>query len=357
MIIGLAGIVFLFVLVVVASVQTRLELAEDQRAGALSLARALLISVLGGIWVIFAPASDRLRIVCGLLLIVIWLLQQLLGRVIGKTKLAESLTLRAEPFVTWWSRLVMPIRLVTPEAAEEYEQELLDSVEEFAETVVREVMVPRVDMEVVDSDAMLQDALSTFISTGFSRLPVVGQSVDDVVGVLYLKDLARVVHQDPALLDTKSASEASRPALFTPESKSVAELLQEMQQASTQIAVVVDEYGGVAGIVTVEDLIEELVGEIGDEYDREVVGIEKLDEVSYRVHPRTTLDEIEELCEIELEDDDVDTIGGLLVKTLGVLPKGGEQVEVSGLQLTADRVIAKKGQLSSVLVRKVVVDE
>jgi CBS domain containing-hemolysin-like protein len=259
--------------------------------------------------------------------------------------------------VTWWSKLVMPIRLVTPEAAEEYEQELLDSVEEFAETVVREVMVPRVDMEVVDSDAMLQDALSTFISTGFSRLPVVGQSVDDVVGVLYLKDLARVVHQDPALLDTKSASEASRPALFTPESKSVAELLQEMQQASTQIAVVVDEYGGVAGIVTVEDLIEELVGEIGDEYDREVVGIEKLDEVSYRVHPRTTLDEIEELCEIELEDDDVDTIGGLLVKTLGVLPKGGEQVEVSGLQLTADRVIAKKGQLLSVLVRKVVVDE
>lgn len=357
MIIGLAGIIFLFVLVVVASVQTRLELAEDQRAGALSLARALLISVLGGIWVIFAPASDQLRIVCGLLLIVIWLLQQLLGRVIGKSKLAESLTLRAEPFVTWWSRLVMPIRLVTPEAAEEYEQELLDSVEEFAETVVREVMVPRVDMEVVDSDAMLQDALSTFISTGFSRLPVVGQSVDDVVGVLYLKDLARVVHQDPALLDTKSASEASRPALFTPESKSVAELLQEMQQASTQIAVVVDEYGGVAGIVTVEDLIEELVGEIGDEYDREVVGIEKLDEVSYRVHPRTTLDEIEELCEIELEDDDVDTIGGLLVKTLGVLPKGGEQVEVSGLQLTADRVIAKKGQLLSVLVRKVVVDE
>jgi len=357
MIIGLAGIFFLFVLVVVASVQTRLELAEDQRAGALSLARALLISVLGGIWVIFAPASDRLRIVCGLLLIVIWLLQQLLGRVIGKSKLAESLTLRAEPIVSWWSRLVMPIRLVTPEAAEEYEQELLDSVEEFAETVVREVMVPRVDMEVVDSDAMLQDALSTFISTGFSRLPVVGQSVDDVVGVLYLKDLARVVHQDPALLDTKSASEASRPALFTPESKSVAELLQEMQQASTQIAIVVDEYGGVAGIVTVEDLIEELVGEIGDEYDREVVGIEKLDEVSYRVHPRTTLDEIEELCEIELEDDDVDTIGGLLVKTLGVLPKGGEQVEVSGLQLTADRVIAKKGQLLSVLVRKVVVDE
>ena len=357
MIVGLAGIIFLFVLVAVASVQTRLELAEDQRAGALSLARALLISVLGAIWVIFTPEGDRLRIVFGILLIVIWLLQQLLGRVIGKSKLAESLTLRAERLVTWWSKLVTPIRLVTPEAAEEYEQELLDSVEEFAETVVREVMVPRVDMEVVDSDAMLQDALSTFISTGFSRLPVVGQSVDDVVGVLYLKDLARVVHQDPALLDTKSASEASRPALFTPESKSVAELLQEMQQASTQIAVVVDEYGGVAGIVTVEDLIEELVGEIGDEYDREVVGIEKLDEVSYRVHPRTTLDEIEELCEIELEDDDVDTIGGLLVKTLGLLPKGGEQVEVSGLQLTADRVIAKKGQLLSVLVRKVVVDE
>jgi len=119
----------------------------------------------------------------------------------------------------------------------------------------------------------------------------------------------------------------------------------------------VDEYGGVAGIVTVEDLIEELVGEIGDEYDREVVGIEKLSETTFRCQPRTPLDEIAEIFEIELDDDDVDTIGGLLVKAIGALPVGGETVEVQGLMLTAERVVAKKGQLLSVLVRKLVLDE
>ena len=116
-----------------------------------------------------------------------WFSQQRIGRILGRAKFAEKLSSNVNGLVTWWSKLVAPIRLVTPEAAKEYEQELLDSVEEFGETVVREVMVPRVDVEVVDSDALLEDALSTFMATGFSRLPVVGESVDDVVGVLYLK--------------------------------------------------------------------------------------------------------------------------------------------------------------------------
>jgi CBS domain containing-hemolysin-like protein len=353
----LTGLVLAPMLVILAAIQARLEIAEDDRAGALSVARVLLISVLSGVWLIFAAQAGNLGYILAICLLLLWFLQQLLGRLLGRARIAERLSDNADGFVTWWSKLVAPIRLVTPEIAEKYEQELLDSVEEFAETVVREVMVPRVDVEVVDSDALLEDALGTFMATGFSRLPVVGESVDDVVGVLYLKDLARVVHQDPGLLSIKKAIEASRPALFIPESKSVAELLQEMQRVKTQIAIVVDEYGGVAGIVTVEDLIEELVGEIGDEYDREVVGIERLNDTTFRCQPRTPLDEIAELCDIELEDDDVDTIGGLLVKTIGALPVGGETVEVQGLVLTAERVVAKKGQLLSVLVRKLVIDE
>lgn len=357
MIFILTGVLLAPVLIILAAIQTRLELSEDSRAGALSVARALLVSVLGSLWLILAVDDGNLGYVLAICLVVLWFLQQLIGRFLGRAKVAESLSANADAFVTWWSKLVAPIRLVTPEVAEKYEQGLLDSVEEFAETVVREVMVPRVDVEVVDNDALLEDALSTFMATGFSRLPVVGESVDDVVGVLYLKDVARVVHQDPSLLSVKNAIEASRAALFIPESKSVAELLQEMQRVRTQIAIVVDEYGGVAGIVTVEDLIEELVGEIGDEYDREVVGIERLNETTFRCQPRTTLDEISELYEIELEDDDVDTIGGLLIKAIGALPVGGESAEVQGLMLTAERVLAKKGQLLSVLVRKLVVNE
>jgi Mg2+/Co2+ transporter CorC len=353
----ITGLAIAPLLIMLAAIQTTLEIAEDARAGALSIARALLVGILGALWLVFAVEAGNLGYILAFCLLGLWLSQQLIGRVLGRAKFAEKLSNSANGFVTWWSKLVAPIRLVTPEAAKEYEQELLDSVEEFGETVVREVMVPRVDVEVVDSDALLEDALSTFMATGFSRLPVVGESVDDVVGVLYLKDLARVVHQDPGLLSVKKAIDASRQALFTPESKSVAELLQEMQRVKTQIAIVVDEYGGVAGIVTVEDLIEELVGEIGDEYDREVVGIEKLSETTFRCQPRTPLDEIAEIFEIELQDDDVDTIGGLLVKAIGALPVGGETVEVQGLMLTAERVVAKKGQLLSVLVRKLEINE
>ncbi len=352
MIFLLSGLLVSAALIGLASVQSRLELAEDARAGALSIARALLLVGLASLWLVYAPGAMDQGAWLALALLSIWTIQQVAGRRLGATKFAERVSSQAEKFVSWWANLVAPVRLVLPEVAEAYEQELLDSVEEFSETVVREVMVPRVDMEVVDADSLLQDALSTFIATGYSRLPVVGEDVDDVLGVLYLKDVARVVHKAPSLLGSKKAVEAARRALFTPESKSVAELLQEMQQASLQIAVVVDEYGGVAGIVTVEDLIEELVGEIGDEYDQDDAAIESLPDGLYRMHPRTTLDEVAELLEIELSDDDVDTVGGLLVKAIGELPVGGEEVEVEGVWLKAERVIAKKGQLLSVLVRK-----
>ncbi len=213
-------------------------------------------------------------------------------------------------------------------------------------------MVPRVDMEIVNADDSLESALAVFISTGYSRLPVIGEDVDDVVGVLYLKDLARYTHQDPGLLATTSSKEASRPALFTPDTISVAQLLRQMQKSGTQIAIVSDEYGGVAGIATIEDLLEEIVGEISDEHDRETEDIVLVGADLYRVNPRVTLDEISEQCEIEIEDEDVDTVGGLLIKGLGELPKGGEVVEIAGIELTAERVDAKRGRILSVLVRK-----
>ncbi len=328
--------------------QSFLESEEDPRAGAISIARAFVLTTTSALLLVLTPGSS---FVLALGILLVWFCQQAIGRLLGK-HIGERLVTFLDVPITAFSRLVAPIRLAVPDVAEEYEQELIESVEDFSETVVREVMVPRVDMEVVQADQSLEAALSLFVSSGYSRLPVISDGVDDVIGVLYLKDVARVTHQDPALLQTTTAAAAARKPFFTPESKPVSELLQLMQQAKTQIAIVSDEYGGVAGIATVEDLIEELVGEIVDEYDREESEIELIGEDFYRVNPRVTLDELSEHCELEIEDEDVDTVAGLLIKALGELPKGGEVVSSHGLELTAERVGAKRGRVMSVLVRK-----
>lgn len=347
------GLLFglLLVMSLISTVQTRLEIEEDNRAGALSIARSFLFAVAAG-FLVFWPKPQEVAIAVALLLPVIWVIQQITGRLLGRLKLSETLSARLDAAVSTLAKLAEPLRLKAPEQIEEYEQELIESVEEFSETLVREIMVPRVDIEVVDGDVNLEKALSTFVSSGYSRLPVVGEDVDDIRGVLYLKDIARLVHQDPKLLASKLASEACREAFFIPETKLVSELLQEMQLGRTQIAIISDEYGGVAGIVTIEDLIEELVGDISDEYDRESLGIEAIDVNLYRVSPRITLDELAEQCEIELEDEDVDTVGGLLTKAIGHLPKGGEVVQIHGLELTAERVDARRGIILSIKVRK-----
>lgn len=344
-------LIALFLTLGAALIQRNLEHAEDPRAGSLSIWRSGVFVVAAGA-VIVLPGTNVPSALLGGLLVGSWFLQQLVGRVLGLSKFSKMLTLKSEGLINTWATLVSGIRLSTPEQAQEYEQDLIESVEEFSETVVREIMVPRVDIEVVDSESSLEHALSVFVKSGYSRLPVVGDDVDDVVGVLYLKDLARLVHQDPKLLSEKDAKSASRPAAFIPESKSVAELLQEMQKSRTQIAIVVDEYGGVAGIVTIEDLIEELVGDIEDEYDDDEDDITDLGEGRYRVSPRVTLDELGEHCDLELEDEDIDTVGGLLIKGFGDLPKGGEVVHISGLELVAERVDAKRGKILSITVRK-----
>jgi CBS domain containing-hemolysin-like protein len=235
--------------------------------------------------------------------------------------------------------------------AEEYEQELIDSVEEFSETITREVMVPRIDIATIADDASLDSAMTIFLSSGYSRLPVTGKSTDDIVGILYLKDVAKVLHETPKLMLEKSTGQLARKAVFVPESKPLKDLLQDMQRSSTHVAVVIDEYGGVAGLVTMEDVIEELVGDIVDEYDREIPDVEQIEEGLYRVNARFALFELGELFETELEDQDVDSVGGLLTKELGRLPKVGDQVEVHGLELTADRVEGRGKRLLTVVVK------
>jgi CBS domain containing-hemolysin-like protein len=235
---------------------------------------------------------------------------------------------------------------------EEDDRELIHSIFEFNDTVVREVMIPRTDMVTLDADATMTASLGLFLSKGVSRMPVIGEDVDEVIGVLYLKDVARVVHEQTLDAATLTAGELSRPALFVPESQKADSLLRQMQVESSHLAMVVDEYGGIAGLVTLEDLIEELVGDISDEYDRDVAEVEQLGEGRYRVSARLPIDELGDLFGLELEDDEVDSVGGLLTKALGRLPVSGSSAEYSGLILTAERTEGRRKRVSTVLVER-----
>ncbi len=236
------------------------------------------------------------------------------------------------------------------EVLEEEDRELIHSIFEFSDTVVREVMVPRTDMVTIDADVTAGAAMSLFLSKGNSRIPVIGNDVDEVLGILYLRDVARLAHESPDGLDDATALDVARPAVFVPESKKADQMLRQMQLESNHLAMVVDEYGGIAGLVTMEDLIEELVGDISDEYDREVIQVEELPNGVYRVSARLPVDELGELFQIDLEDDDVDSVGGLLTKALGRLPLPGSVARVSGLILTAERTEGRRKRLSTVLV-------
>jgi CBS domain containing-hemolysin-like protein len=231
---------------------------------------------------------------------------------------------------------------------EQDDRELIHSIFEWGDTVVREVMVPRTDMDTIDDDATLADAMGEFLRTGHSRIPVIGKDADEVFGVLYLRDIAR--HTFEGLDAAATARDLARPATFVPESKKADDTLRQMHLDATHLALVVDEYGGIAGLVTLEDLIEELVGEISDEYDTETPDVAHLSGGVFRVSARLPLDELGDLFGIELEDDDVDTAGGLLTKVLGRLPSVGSRVETSGLELRAERVEGRRKLLRTIIV-------
>jgi len=230
------------------------------------------------------------------------------------------------------------------------DRELIHSIFEFNDTIVREVMVPRTDMVTVERELTVSDAMSLFLSRGVSRIPVVGDDADDVLGVVYLRDAARMAYETPEACATTTVEQLAKPALFVPESKKADDALRQLQLESNHLALVVDEYGGIAGLVTMEDLIEELVGEISDEYDRELAVSERLDDDRYRVSARMPVDELGDLFGLELDDDDVDSVGGLLTKHLGRLPVAGSRVEIDGLVLTAERTEGRRKRVTTVLV-------
>ncbi|TPW74461.1 hemolysin family protein [Schumannella soli] len=238
------------------------------------------------------------------------------------------------------------------EVLEEDDRELIHSIFEWGDTVVREVMIPRTDMVTVDDDVTVAQAMGQFLRTGVSRMPVTGRDVDEVLGILYLRDVARLLHEGRRDADAVPVTELARPAQFVPESKKADDTLREMQREANHLAMVVDEYGGIAGLVTLEDLIEELVGDISDEYDRDVDDATELEPGRWRVRAALATDELGDLFGIELDDDDVDSVGGLLTKVLGRLPEVGSTVTVSGLVLTAERTDGRRGRLRTVVVER-----
>jgi CBS domain containing-hemolysin-like protein len=228
---------------------------------------------------------------------------------------------------------------VEDDVIETEERALIHSIIEFGDTVVREVMVPRPDMVTISADETVEETLERGLEVGYSRLPAVELQVEDVVGIAYVKDMIRTVRSGQGADPVRSHL---RVAHFVPETKRVSDLMREMQAETFHLAVVVNEYGGTAGLVTLEDLIEELVGEIVDEFDVEEPLVEELGSGELRVSARLAVDEVNELIDAELPSGAWDTVGGLVFDVLGHVPTEGESVDVDGLRLVADRVNGRR---------------
>ena len=229
------------------------------------------------------------------------------------------------------------------------EREMIHSIFEFTDTVVREVMVPRPDMVWVDASATLEQVLDVTLKSGHSRIPVISENIDNVIGIVYQKDVIRRLHNGGRSKTVKKASDIKREAVFVPESKKVAELLRDMQQAKTHMVVVVDEYGGVAGVATMEDLLEEIVGEITDEYDRDEPNVSVVGEDAISVTARLSIEELSELLDVELPHTEWDSVGGLVGGMLGRLATPGDTVRHDGIEFEVHKM--KGRRISHVLVR------
>jgi CBS domain containing-hemolysin-like protein len=233
------------------------------------------------------------------------------------------------------------------------ERDMVRSVFELGDTIVREVMVPRTDMVFIEGDRTVEQALSLALRSGFSRIPVVGENQDDVVGIAYLKDIVAWSHEHPGAEATEKVATVMRPATYVPDSKPVDELLRQMQAQRIHVAIVIDEYGGTAGLVTIEDILEEIVGEITDEYDNERPPVEWLSDDSARVTARQSVTELGELFGVNLDDLDVETVAGLLAHQLGRVPIAGSTATVRGLRLTAENLAGRRNKIDRVLVERV----
>ena len=240
------------------------------------------------------------------------------------------------------------------------EHEMIHNVFDLGETLVRELMVPRTEMVWVEHDKSLRQALSLALRSGYSRIPVAGDDLDNIIGFAYVKDLAKraLDHHDSET--TEKVEQHMRPPVFVPENKEAADLLKEMQRDQIHLAIVVDEYGGTAGIITIEDIIEEIVGEIADEYDDGVEGFTWLSENKARAKASLHIEDLADELKIEIDKEDyadVDTIGGLMSQRLGRVPIAGSTVSIGGWSITSERPVGRRRRISSVMIERVEVAE
>jgi CBS domain containing-hemolysin-like protein len=235
------------------------------------------------------------------------------------------------------------------------EHEMLQNVFELGDTLVRELMVHRIDMVWIERDKSLRQALSLALRSGYSRIPVTGENIDNVIGIAYVKDLAKRALDHHEAETTEKVEQHMRPAVFVPENKEAAELLKEMQRDQIHLAIVVDEYGGTAGIITIEDIIEEIVGEIADEYDDGVEEFNWISETKARAKASMHIEDLAGELKIEInreEFDDVDTIGGYMAEKLGRVPIAGSTINLHGFSITSERPIGRRRRISSVIIER-----
>lgn len=286
-----------------------------------------------------------------------------LGAVAALSPVASALITLTTPVRAVVPALRMPA-LAEPEdlveqaqdALEDEDAQLLRSVVSLGDTLTREVMVPRTDMVTINAGTSARKAMVLFMRSGFSRVPVIGEDVDDTLGVIYLKDVVKATWDDGEKLG-KPVDDYMREPVFIPESVPVDDLLRGMQGSVFHMAIVVDEFGGVAGLVTIEDALEEIVGEVVDEHDRMAPEAVELSTGGYRVPARFPLDELGELFDVEIEDDEVETVAGLLAKALGKVPIPGSRVSTHGLTMLAERAEGRRRRLTSIVVVKEAQDE
>ncbi len=234
------------------------------------------------------------------------------------------------------------------------ERKMIHSVFELGDTTVREVMVPRNDVVYIEHYKNLRQTMSLFLRSGYSRVPVIGENLDEIRGIAYLKDIVARDFEAPDVELTERVDEVMRPVSWVPESKPVDAQLSEMQANRAHIAVVVDEYGGTAGLITIEDLLEEIVGEITDEYDDDEIEVEHVEDgprATWRVSSRYPIDDLDELFGFDVEEEDVDSVGGLMAKHLGRVPIPGSHVEAHGLRFDAEDTAGRRNKISTVLIR------
>lgn len=285
------------------------------------------------------PAATRLAPVVGALAR-FWPLRWATRGLIGASNvLLPGKGRRAGPSVSEEELLALAGTAADEEVIEVEERALIESIIEFGDTIVREVMVPRTDMVTLAADFQIDAAIEVAILHGYSRLPAYGEGIDDIVGIVYAKDLMRA-ERDGA--EGEEVSTVLRSAVYVPETKKVPALLRQMQDERFHIAIVIDEYGGTAGMVTLEDLIEELVGEIRDEFDVEEPMVEPLPDGAVRVNARMPIDEVNDLLDLTLPEGDWDTVGGFFYSRLGRVPAEGETVMFDDHELRAEKVQARR---------------